>query len=71
MTVVRRRPPAGSRLLRTVDGPAVLTRAPLGAEEIEFTPPRVRDARTRRDVETTLALADACRAPARTIARTR
>lgn len=69
MTIVRGRRPYGSRLLQTPDGPAVLTSAPLGAEEIEFTPPRRRDSSTRRDMETTLRLADQCRAPKRTTTR--
>jgi hypothetical protein len=61
--IIRCRPPAGSRLIATQDGPAVLTLAPLGAEEIEFALPWVRDAPTRRDLDVTLALADLCRSP--------
>lgn len=58
--IIRCRPPAGSRLIETSNGPAVLTLAPLGAEEIEFAPLWVRDAPTRRDLDVTLALADLC-----------
>lgn len=61
--VVARRPlpPAGSRLIRTARGPAVITNALLGAEEIHFTAAHERDATTREDLETTLALAERCR----------
>jgi len=61
--IIRCRTPAGSQLLVTPDGPAVLTLAPLGAEEIEFALPWVRHAPTRRDLDVTLALADFCRSP--------
>lgn len=60
----RPQPRAWMILLRERDGttvPAVQAQHIAGEEECEFVPPIVMRAITRRDQETTLALAEACR----------
>lgn len=59
--VLAPRPVVFSRIVPTMNGPAVVTASLLGEEEIHFAPPGTAEARTRRDLDTTLELAELSR----------